>query len=84
MFSIYERAEYSDSKAQSVENILDVLINPGSICSGRTITPRQRVALRVPYESYKSADVNPICDIECRDEGMLDGLQAFIEQTSDR
>lgn len=81
MFSIYERAEYSDSKAQSVENILDVLIKSGVHLLWRDNNSSSKgVALRVPYESYKSADVNPICDIECRDEGMLDGLQAFIDK----
>jgi len=81
MFSIYEHDDYSDSKARSLENILDVLKRSGvSLLWRDNNSSSKGVALRVPYESYKSADVNPICDIECRDEGMLDGLQEFIDK----
>lgn len=38
------------------------------------------VALRVPYQGYKSADINPICDTECRDVGMLKNLPAYIHE----
>jgi lipid A ethanolaminephosphotransferase len=37
------------------------------------------VALRVPYRNYKSPEVNTICDIECRDVGMLVPLQDYID-----
>ncbi len=37
------------------------------------------VALRVPYESYKSEKTNPHCDEECRDVGMLAPMQTFID-----
>jgi lipid A ethanolaminephosphotransferase len=35
--------------------------------------------VRVPYESYRSPDKNPVCDAECRDEGMLARLQQTID-----
>ena len=35
--------------------------------------------MRVQYEDYKNPDKNPICDEECRDEGMLEGLQDYID-----
>jgi lipid A ethanolaminephosphotransferase len=38
------------------------------------------VADRVPHEDYKQQDTNPACDVECRDVGMLDGLQQYIDQ----
>ena len=42
------------------------------------------VATRVPYEDFKSPEVNPVCDPECRDVGMLSGLQEHInKQTGD-
>jgi lipid A ethanolaminephosphotransferase len=41
----------------------------------------KRVADRVAYEDYKSPEINPLCDVECRDEGMLDGLQDYIDRT---
>ena len=37
------------------------------------------VALRVPYESFKTDAVNPDCKGECRDVGMLSGLQTWID-----
>lgn len=36
------------------------------------------VADRVAYEDFRQSEINPLCDVECRDEGMLDGLQAYI------
>ena len=39
------------------------------------------VAVRGAYEDFRSPRVNPVCDeVECRDEGMLHGLQAYIDQ----
>jgi lipid A ethanolaminephosphotransferase len=37
------------------------------------------VADRADYISYKTPDVNPICDEECRDIGMLANLQTYID-----
>jgi lipid A ethanolaminephosphotransferase len=42
------------------------------------------VAERVAFEDFRSPEVNPECDIECRDVGMLNDLQAYIDaQDSD-
>jgi len=38
------------------------------------------VANRVDYLNYKTSDTNPICNDECRDVGMLSGIQSFIDQ----
>ncbi|MCB1873029.1 MAG: phosphoethanolamine--lipid A transferase [Gammaproteobacteria bacterium] len=81
IFSVYGREDFSDAKAQSVENVLDILQNAGvSVLWRDNNSSSKGVAIRVPYESFKSADTNPVCDSECRDEGMLDGLQAFIDK----
>lgn len=81
IFSIYGRADYTESKAASVENILDILQHTGvNVLWRENNSSSKGVALRVPYESYKSAKINPVCDTECRDEGMLDGLQAYIDK----
>ncbi|MCB1904218.1 MAG: DUF1705 domain-containing protein, partial [Gammaproteobacteria bacterium] len=75
IFSVYGREDFSDAKAQSVENVLDILQNAGvSVLWRDNNSSSKGVAIRVPYESFKSADTNPVCDSECRDEGMLDGL----------
>lgn len=80
MFSIYRQDDYSDAKAQSVENLLDILQRSGVNVLWRDNNSSSKgVALRVPYQSYKSPKVNPVCDVECRDEGMLEGLQEFID-----
>jgi len=80
IFSIYDRSKHSDAKAQSTENVLDILNRSGVNVLWRDNNSSSKgVALRVPYESYKSPDKNPVCDDECRDEGMLDGLQEYID-----
>jgi lipid A ethanolaminephosphotransferase len=81
MFSMYTRDGYSDEHARDTENLLDVLHHAGITILWRdNNSDSKSVALRVPYQDYKSPDVNPVCDEECRDEGMLVGLQEFIEK----
>lgn len=83
MFSIYGRQRYSEKKGKSTENLLDVLKRAGvSILWRENNSDSKGVALRVPYENYKTPLKNPICDEECRDEGMLEGLQAYIDKQS--
>jgi len=80
MFSMYERSDYSKSKANSTENVLDVLQRAGvNVIWLDNNSNSKGVALRVPYESFKAADKNPVCDIECRDIGMLENLQQYID-----
>ncbi len=80
MFSIYSRDRYSDNYARDTENLLDVMRHAGIAILWRdNNSDSKSVALRVPYQDYKSPDVNPVCDEECRDEGMLVGLQEFID-----
>ena len=63
-----------------MENLLDVLQRAGvNILWLDNNSDSKGVALRVPYENYKTPSVNTICDIECRDEGMLVPLQAYID-----
>jgi lipid A ethanolaminephosphotransferase len=79
MFSMYGRSDYDDEKAVTTENLLDVLTHAGIHVLWRDNNSDSKgVALRVQYEDYKSPQSNPDCDIECRDDGMLDGLQDYI------
>ena len=81
MFSIFGRKNYSDKKAKSTENLLDVLSHAGiNILWRDNNSDSKAVALRVPYEDYQNPQLNPTCDIECRDEGMLEGLQEYIDK----
>lgn len=81
MFSIYDQNDYSKEKAAQTENLLDVLQRAGvNVIWLDNNSDSKGVADRVPYQSYKSADVNPICDSECRDLGMLENLQDYIDR----
>lgn len=86
MFSIYPKDDYSYKKGVSTENLLDVLSHTDyiSILWRDNNSDSKGVALRVPYEDYKNPETNTICDIECRDEGMLVGLDKYIEKQKDK
>ncbi len=80
MFSIYGRNDYEDQKAKYTENAIDILKKSGiSILWRDNNSDSKGVALRVEYEDYKSPKLNTMCDVECRDEGMLIGLQEYID-----
>lgn len=80
MFSIYGRSDFSKSKAKNTENILDILKRVGvNVVWLDNNSGSQGVADRIVYQDYKSEDTNPVCDIECRDEGMLAHLQDYID-----
>ena len=82
MFSIFTRDDYSDNNMKSQENLLDVLHHAGvNILWRDNNSDSKGTALRVPYEDYKSPSRNPICDVECRDEGMLLGVQEYSDRT---
>jgi len=84
MFSIYDRKDYNYKKGISTYNILDVLQSTKDIqiLWRDNNSDSKGVALRVPYEDYKTSDKNTICEdnSECRDEGMLVGLDDYISK----
>ncbi|SEA39067.1 phosphatidylethanolamine:Kdo2-lipid A phosphoethanolamine transferase [Desulfuromusa kysingii] len=81
MFSYLERKNYNDKKAKTTENVLDVLNRGGVKILWRDNNSSSKgVADRVSYENYRTPETNTICDSECRDVGMLNGLQDFINQ----
>ncbi|WP_198243149.1 phosphoethanolamine transferase [methane-oxidizing endosymbiont of Gigantopelta aegis] len=81
MFSLLERGEFSKDKARTQENLLDVLKHAGVHVLWRDNNSDSKdVALRVTYQNYKTPENNPVCDEECRDEGMLVGLDEYIRQ----
>ncbi len=80
MFSMYNRDDYDDEKGYSKENLLDVLYHAGvNVLWRDNNSDSKGVALRVQYEDFKTSQANTQCDIECRDVGMLDGLQEYID-----
>lgn len=87
MFSVFDRSDYSYKKGITNENVLDVLNHTDdiSILWRDNNSDSKGVALRVPYEDYRTAKTNTICiEGECRDIGMLVGLDSYIEEHKDK
>jgi len=81
MFSYYDKSHYSYKKGIQTENVLDVLNHTDdiSILWRDNNSNSKGVALRVTYQDYKKSENNSICtEDECRDEGMLVGLEEYI------
>jgi lipid A ethanolaminephosphotransferase len=80
MFSNLGRGHFESGTAQATDNALDVLGRAGvSILWRDNNSSSKGVADRVQYEDFKTHQLNPMCDEECRDEGMLSGLQQYID-----
>jgi len=80
MFSNLTRAGFSSKKARERENVLDIAQRAGvSVLWRDNNSDSKGVALRVPYEDYQDPARNTIFDGEGRDEGMLVGLQNYID-----
>ncbi len=83
MFSLYKKDDYTSSRGKNSENVLDVLNHAGVEVLWRDNNSNSKgVADRLRYESYKTNELNPVCDVECRDVGMLVGLEEEIASTS--
>jgi len=80
MFSIYNRSDFNNIKGQSTENALDILKRAGvNVIWLDNNSSSKGVADRIEYHDFKSSRENSVCDIECRDEGMLANLQNYID-----
>jgi len=87
MFSIFGKDDYNYKKGLSTQNILDILNKSDEleILWRDNNSDSKGVALRVPYEDYRTPKNNTICiDGECRDIGMLVGLDKYIEKNKDK
>ena len=84
MFSKFDRDDYSYKKGITNENVLDVLTHTKqvNVLWRDNNSDSKGVALRVKYQDFRSSKTNTICekDGECRDEGMLIGLNNYIEE----
>jgi lipid A ethanolaminephosphotransferase len=84
MFSIYDRADYNYKKGITTENVVDVLkkTKDVEVLWRDNNSDSKGVALRVDFEDYRTSKTNTICaeDGECRDEGMLVGLDEYIQK----
>jgi lipid A ethanolaminephosphotransferase len=86
MFSNFGRGKFSVDNANSTENLLDVLSHTKeiNILWRDNNSDSKGVASRAKFEDYKTSATNTICDPECRDEGMLVGLQDHIDKVKER
>ncbi|MBD3789890.1 MAG: phosphoethanolamine--lipid A transferase [Campylobacterales bacterium] len=81
MFSYFGRSNYNTDKGLYTENVLDILTHAGVNIIWRDNNSNSKgVADRIDYISYKTPQTNTMCEGECRDEGMLVGLEKMIGQ----
>lgn len=80
MFSYANRENYDVDTSEYNENVLDTLHKQGVNVIWRDNNSSSKgVADRVTFEDYKTPEVNPNCDVECRDIGMLDGFDKLVK-----
>lgn len=83
MFSALDRKHYAAQQAKNTDNVLDILQRAGvNVAWLDNNSDSKGVALRIPYTSYRSSQVNSKCDSECRDEGMLAGIKGYVSTHS--
>lgn len=82
LFSNLGRNDFTNEAAARSENLLDVLMRTKriNVLWRDNNSDSKGVALRAPYEDFRTQTLNPVCDIECRDVGMLGGLQEYIDR----
>ena len=67
--------------AEATENVLDIAQRAGvHVLWLDNNSSSKGVAERVPYLDCKKPERNPVCDAECRDEGMLRRLQDWVDE----
>ncbi len=81
MFSRRGRSGAGSASSRTEDNALDILRRAGvSILWRDNNSDSKGVAVRGAYEDFRTPAMNPVCDeVECRDEGMLHGLQRYID-----
>jgi lipid A ethanolaminephosphotransferase len=80
MFSNLGRSGFSEGRAGNTGNVLDVMLESKkiNILWRDNNSDSKGVAKRIEYEDFKTGKTNKVCDSECRDVGMLGGLQDYI------
>lgn len=84
MFSYADQKTYDVDLAKYNENVLDALSKQGVNVIWRDNNSSSKgVADRVTMQDFKTAEKNPVCDVECRDIGMLDGFDILVKPKQD-
>ena len=80
MFAFAGREDFDPDEAEHTENVLDILKRAGvNVLWRDNNSDSKGVASRIAHDDYKSSEINTLCDTECRDTGMLVGLQEYID-----
>jgi lipid A ethanolaminephosphotransferase len=84
MFSVYPRAAYTETKARSTENLLDILGHAGlAVRWYDNDTGSMQVADRVPYEFLPAgADPRFCSDGECLDDILVERLARDLDRVA--
>ena len=81
MFALTEQSGFNLSEASNIENLLDVLHHANVATLWRDNNSDSKgVAIPEIYQDFRNPELNHHCDVECRDIGMLDGLDEYINQ----
>lgn len=84
IFAKIDNGHYSSQKAKNSENLLDVLSLSGvNVFWLDNNSDSKGVAIRSNYYDYSTNANNPVCDVECRDVGMLSNLQKKIDSVKE-
>lgn len=79
MFSLLDFDDFNLERANAQENVLDVLQRNGvNVLWRDNNSDSKGVAKAIEFQDFRSPEINPVCDIECRDVGMLHGLDDYL------
>ena len=79
MFARQSREDFDLDDADSEENLVDVLTHAGvNVLWRDNNSDSKGVAAAIDFQDFQTSELNPVCDDECRDVGMLAGLNDYI------
>jgi len=85
MFSSLDQSAYTHAEGKNMSNVLDIISRTGvKVLWLDNNSDSKGVADRVEYVSYKNPEINSICDIECRDEGMVVDIRKYLDDNSEK
>ena len=84
IFSLQDEEHYKAATAQFKANLLDILPHEDiNVHWFDNNSDSKHVADRINYKSFKNKLTNSICDIECRDVGMISEIKKVIDPKLD-
>jgi lipid A ethanolaminephosphotransferase len=86
MFSKFDRVDFDYKKGIAYENVLDVLEHTKKvdIVWRDNNSNSKGVAQRIGEVSFRTSENNTVCDVECRDIGMIVGLDKYVAEHKDK